>query len=267
MFAPFCLWEADLNLENKAVALRLTDTNFDGSFLDFGEDSLDSGNGPSKDQKAQLLPFLRLSSLIPLLPLSGYAEYQIRFTGEGTKEKPWRGAISKDPRPAGKVEPRLVAPDPQAKIQRVRWAACDMPSSLFDQYAPETNLPQGRYRVVEGDLKFGKELSGWASFKGGPECTIVAGQKVSVELGHPKLTIEALEETEPYRPPATANASFPTGTEVYLPVKLVGAQGEEYNSVLVQAEGGGSSVPTPKPHLQILGPDGKEVASSDLEYG
>jgi hypothetical protein len=266
MFAPFCLWEADLNLENKAIALRLVDVDFDGFFLNFGNDSLDSRGVAGNDRSVDLSPGDTLSTLIRLRPLSSYAGYQGRFTGEGTKEKPWRGAICKDPRPTGEVEVRLLQPNPDAQIQTVRLSDSEMPSSQFDLHAA-TKLPQGRYRIVSGNLKFGKDSPGSASFKGGPECTIVAGQKVTVELGHPKLTIEALEKAEPYQPPVTANASFPAGTEVYLPVKLVGAQGEAYNSVLVQAEGGGSSVPTPKPHLQILGPDGKEVASADLEYG
>jgi len=261
MLASFCLWEADLTVEGKAIALRLTDVDFDGSFLTFGEDSLESSDGPVKNKKVDLLPGDRLSTLIRLSPLSLTVGYQMRFTGEGTQEEPWRAALCKDPNPPGEIEPVLFLADPKAELKRVRWAASEMPTSLFDQHATETKLPQGRYRIVSGDILSGGKT---ISIRNSSECRVVAGQKTVVKLGGPRLKLEAVEESGPNKTAAEEKTTFPCNADVYIELKLVGIQGEEYGYSRKYAGYEKYAISLENPQLEISGPDGPTVSWPDL---
>jgi hypothetical protein len=262
MCAPFCFWEGKAKMGDTETVLRLTDGSFDGSFVDFGRDSIALVK-KTDDQNQNRMPQSTLSSLT----CQDKAFYQMRFTGEGTKEKPLRAVLCKDNTPTGKVEVKMVDIAADPKLRSARLVSTETPSILFDINGADMDIPQGRYRMERGNLAFGKNNIGMATFSKGPECRIEAGKTATVEMGQPKLKVVALDESKRYSTPVEAKSSFPAGTDVYLDLKLVGKQGEEYGSVYVPSEDEKSFVPTKNPHLQILGPDGKEVVSSDLEFG
>jgi hypothetical protein len=261
--SPFCFWEGKTKLGDAETILRLTDGGFDGSFVDFGRDSIALVK-KADDQNQQWMPQSTLSSLT----CQDKVFYQLRFTGEGTKEKPLRAVLCKDNTPTGKIKVKMVEIAAKPKFRSARLVSTDTPSVLFDINGSDTAIPQGRYRMENGNLAFGKDDTGMVSFSKGPECRIEAGKTAKVELGQPKLKVAAIEESKRYSMSAQGEAktSFAAGTDVYLDLKLTGKQGEEYGSIYGRSEKG-EYVPPAKPHLTILGPDGKEVVSSDLEFG
>jgi len=264
MCAPFCFWEGKAKLGDTKTALRLTDGGFDGSFVDFGRDSLRLVKDSDQDQNT-----LRGNTLSSLTCLDK-TFYQLRFMGEGTKEKPLRAVLCKDTTPTGKIEVKMAQTAVETKLGSARLVSAETPTILFNIAGADTDIPEGRYRVEGGSLSFGKNDTGMLSFSKGPECRIVAGKTATVELGQPKLKVTAVEESKRYSmssESAEAQTSFPTGTALYLDLKLVGKLGEEYGSIYERSEDQKSLVPPRKPHLTILGPDGQEVASSDLEFG
>ncbi len=263
MCAPFCFWEGKAKMGDTETALRLTDGGFDGSFVDFGRDSIALVK-KTDDPNQNRMPQSTLSSLT----CQDKTFYQLRFTGEGTKEKPLRAVLCKDNTPTGKIEVKM-AQGGEAKLNNARLVSSETSSILFDINGSDSEVPEGRYKISSGNLSLGQKSPGSVSFSKGPECRIVAGQTATVELGQPKLKVVAVEESKRYSTMsgnAEAQTSFPAGTDLYLDLKLVGKQGEEYGSIYEMSEKGGY-VPPQKPHLTITGPDGKEVASSDLEFG
>ncbi|HPS03479.1 MAG TPA: hypothetical protein PLA90_18240 [Candidatus Sumerlaeota bacterium] len=265
MCAPFCFWEGKAKLGDAETTLRLTDGGFDGSFVDFGRDSValvKKTDDPNQNQMPQ--------STLSSLTCQDKVFYQLRFTGEGTKEKPLRAVLCKDNTPTGKVEVKMVEIAAEPKLRSARLVSTETPSILFDINGADMAIPQGRYRMERGSLSFGKNDTGMVSFSNGPECRIEAGKTATVELGQPKLKVVAIEESKRDSTMSDnkgeARTSFPAGTDLYLDLKLTGKQGEEYGSIYGRSEKG-EYLPPAKPHLTILGPDGKEVASSDLEFG
>jgi hypothetical protein len=264
MCSPFCFWEGKAKLGDTETTLRLTDGSFDGSFVDFGRDSIALAR-KTDDQNQNRMPQSTLSSLT----CQDKVFYQVRFMGEGTKEKPLRAVLCKDNTPTGKVEVKMVEIAAKPKLGSARLVSTENPTILFDISGADMAIPEGRYRMERGSLSFGKDDTGMVSFSKGPECRIEAGKTAKVELGQPKLKVAAVEESKRYSmssESAESKTSFPVGTDLYLDLKLVGKQGEEYGSIYGRSEKG-EYIPPTKPHLTILGPDGKEVASSDLEFG
>jgi hypothetical protein len=260
LFSSFFLWEGKTKLGDAQVSLCLRDGNSDGSYGEFGQDLIRLVKTSELD-KGFIFPYT-LSSVTCL----DQVFYQLRFTGEGTKEKPLRAVLCKDTSPTGKLEIKTVGIAAEPKSQGGRLISTETPTILFD-IRDCVAIPEGRYRLTQGNLAFGKDGTSSIGFEKGPECRIVAGQTVTIELGQPKLKVLALEAAKRYVTPVEAKSSFSAGTNVYLDLKLVGKQGEEYGSSFFEQSEKGEYVPPAKPHLQILGPDGQEVVSSDLEFG
>jgi len=289
MCTPFCYWEGEAQVAGTTTSLRLVDENFDGTFLNFGGDSFLLTSGSTSGPGILREPGNILSSLT----YQNNEFYHLWFAGEGTKEKPLRAVLCKDTTPTGRIAFKVAAGS-ELKLQNARLVSSETPSVVFDVHnsdtslperrnwiesrtsvflpdksAPDTQIPEGNYRITAGNLLFGKNNTGRVSFSDGPEFRVVAGQTVSVEMGRPKLQMRAFDmlDLDKSEKDVKEKTSFPRNTGVYLNLKMIGEQGEEYGRISKQSEDSQILLPQKKPHLQILGPDGKEVASSDLEYG
>jgi hypothetical protein len=291
MCTPFCYWEGEAQVAGTRTFLRLVDGNFNGSFLDFGgDDTFQLTSTPADDQERLLESGTMLSSLIYL----NNELHHLWFTGEGTKEKPLRAVLCKDTTPTGRIAFKMAASASEVKLRKARLVSSETPSIVFDVHGsdpslsergegiepemssirsnksvPDTHIPEGRYRITVGELFFGKNNTSKAFFTNGPEFRVVAGQTATEEMGKPKLQILAVEMADVYKraKDVKEKTSFPRNTGVYLALRVTGEQGEEYESISELSEETGTLMPQKKPHLQILGPDRKEVASADLEFG
>jgi len=267
---PFCFWEGEAKVGDTLTTLRLSDQNINGSFSDFiadsifGTDMFELATGPLSQFKNTPVPSERLSSLVQL----NKTFYQLRLSGEGSKEKPLRAVLWKDPVPTGKLAVKQVHGQ-EMKFQKATLVSTEMPSARFNINGPDTEIPEGRYRIESAHLTFGPQDSGRVTLQNLPECRIEGGRTTPLELGKPnKVKLDAIIESQRYSsssvPPLTY---FPQNTTVYLTAKVVGAQGEEYRDFPERPADGKSRVPLKKPHLQILGPGGQEVVSTDFEIG
>jgi hypothetical protein len=263
---PFCFWEGEAKVGDTLTTLRLSDQNINGSFSDFMADSIFEADmfqlaaGPLSQFKATPVPSERLSSLVQM----NKTFYQLRLSGEGSKEKPLRAVLWKDPSPTGKLAARQ-AHGQEMKFQKATLVSTEMPSARFEINGPDTEIPEGRYRIESANLTFGPRDAGKVSLINGPECRIVGGQTIELELEKPeKINLVAIEESYRSSSLKTGKAFFPRDTDLYLTTRLVGAQGEEYRD-FSERSANGKLLAHPKPHLQILGPDGQEVVSADFE--
>lgn len=256
----FCLWEGEAKVGDSVTTLRLMDDDLNGSFTDFGADTIHLATGPLSQFKNTPVPSERLSSLVQL----NKTFYQLRLSGEGSKEKPLRAVLWKDPSPTGKLAVKQVHGQ-EMKFQKATLASIEMPSARFEINGPDTEIPEGRYRIESGELAFGPRDAGKISVINVPECRIVGGRTIELELEKPeKVNLMAIEESYRSSSLTKGKAFFPRNTDLYLTAKLVGAQGEEYRD-FYERSADGKSLVHPKPHLQILGPDGKDVVSTDFE--
>ncbi len=276
--SPYCFWEGKARMGDTETSLRLLDQSRNGSFLDYGQDGFQmippstDNSGRNRVQSQTLSGLIRLENVF----------YRLLFTGEGTKEKPLRAVLCKDTTPTGKIQIKPVL-GRDAELERGQLVSAENPTIRFSLPSPIQEFPEGRYRVEAGQIVFGKKDesgklvlgnkdTGLATFTQGPECRIVGGQTTTVELGRPEIRVVAVEQSKRNANPVEFKTSFPCGTDVLLDVKLMGKQGEEYGSPWELAKPRKSPEPPkfrplPVPHVQILGPDGKEVVSGDLEYG
>jgi len=265
---PFCFWEGEAKVGDTRTTLRLSDQNINGSFSDFiadsifGTDMFELATGPLSQFKNTPVPSERLSSLVQL----NKTFYQLRLSGEGSREKPLRAVLWKDPVPTGKLAVKQVHGQ-EMKFQKATLVSTEMPSARFEINDPDTEIPEGRYRIESGELTFGPRDAGKISVINGPECRIAGGRMITLDLEKPeRINLMAIEESYRSSSLTKGKAFFPCDTDLYLNAKLVGAQGEEYRDFYEHSVDG-KSLAHPKPHLQILGPDGKEVVSTDFEGG
>jgi hypothetical protein len=297
LFGSFCVWEGKFQVAGTTKTLCLIDKDANGSFLDAGEDGIslekDSTTLPGLPSGGlsgmffqMLTPKLEAKevymgrALSSRMPLDG-SFYQMRFTGEGTNESPLRAVFCKETLPTGRIELKLAGSNSNPKSQSTQADTSTTVSSPLNPFFPDleniqirhmvlvstenpsihlemddfvAEVPPGHYRIEEGTQTSHKE--GFILFRNGPECQIVAGQTTSIELDKPKLEVK----TKVYG--FNDGSSFPCKEPVFLELKLVGSQGEEYryddstysreqNKILQEQTA----------QIQIFGPDGREVVT------
>jgi hypothetical protein len=275
MLAPFCSWEGTANLGGRETSVRLVDNKeddlLDVSFLNFGLNKIQTGKEPNPDPENPSRSEYALSHLVRL----DGAYYQLRVQKPGSNGKTVRIALSKDPSPLGRIEIQLDQAGSARRFQDVLLTSQESPYAVLHLSDSITEVPQGRYYLREGRLPLSGKDWVRVTFSCPPWYDVVADQTVTVKCGKPEFKIEAIrqgvspmplpvEETEKA---ADEPPTFPCGTEVRLNLRLSGAQGEEYGAMTEYLENGTSSLPERKSHLQVLGPDGQEVASADPAYG
>lgn len=260
MVAPLCFWEGNSKVGNTETFLRLMDYNTNGSFMDFGEDSFQLVQNPTGSPNPTQIPDNALSRLIRF----DNNFYQFHFTGDGTKEKPLRAVLCRDTTPTGRIQIKLAL-GPNGRMESARLVSAETPTILFDILGSDLEVPEGDYRIERGNLCFGNGAE-MAVFRPGPKCRIVADQITSLELGNPKLRLEATAETKTDTKPTVTRTSFPSGTDIRLNIKMVGKAEEEYVGVVIQSKNK-NLLESPKVQIQISGPNGKRIESSDLEFG
>jgi hypothetical protein len=296
LLGSFCVWEGKSQVAGTTMTLCLMDKNTNGSFLDFGEDgfSLEKDSTPLPDGLPGGMSGLFFQMIMPemktkdvllgralssRMPLDG-SFYQLRFTGEGTNGSPLRAVLCKETLPTGRIELKLAglnsAPKSQStrsdvpttssrplnpfisvleniQIRHMVLVSTENPSIQLEMDDFVADVPPGHYRIDEGYQRFqGNRIS----LENGPECQIVAGQTTTIELEKPKLEVK----TKVYG--FDGDSSFHCKEPVFLELKLVGSHGEEYDyddSTYSMEQN--KIIQKQTAHIQILGPDGREVVA------
>ena len=103
-------------------------------------------------------------------------------------------------------------------------------------------------------------------FTQGPEFAVEADKTVTVEIGKPTLSISAVDESKRYQSDVKEQTVYTKGKTILLSRNVTGKTGELYGR-FSQIDNKTNRQTDLKPSVKIAGPDGKEIASADMEYG
>jgi hypothetical protein len=265
MWSPACVLEGQATLAGEPLKLFLYADGFRGSFTTFGSCSY------------VLLPAgQKLEGYLPRSPLSSLVYhkgtfYQLKLSGAHEKGKAVQVAFTKDTTPTGRLAITLQGKEPlKARVGRSVINGATGNSIYFEMPDTQSPLPEGRYRLTSGSIGYGVgNDSDWqATFSQGPPFEINAGKTRQIELGGLTLSVGAVDEKERYRSDVKQRSTYAKGTSIYLSPQIKGKAGEVYTRFDgLQDKGGLNSFTGVKPHVTIRDPDGKMVASTDMEYG
>lgn len=263
LWAPGCILEGEATFAGESMRLLLYGDRLTGSFTTFGRCSfalIPAGREPELS-----FPLPVLSSLI----CHEGAFYRLQFDGVHEKGKTLRLTIIKDTSPTGRAAVHLNAEEPlKIRPDAVTITGARDNSIQLNLPNGQSSLPAGEYRLSSGRILYGVESDDqWQmTFTEGPAFTILQDQSVDVTLGEPTLGIRAIAEDEIGNETIREKPVYAGGTLVYLSRLIHGKAGEAYGK-FSQKSATDNLWTDVKPHIAILDPEEKEIASGDLEYG
>ncbi len=263
MWSPSCVLESDSTINDKKVRIFLFCDSPGGTFTQFGrgsyslvEEEPNEGHGGVSRQT--------LSSLINY---EGQF-YRLRFLKSAEKEGPMRFVLEKDTSPTGELAVKLAGSEGlKARLGSVRiTGGKDSNISVSVSGDKGIELPAGEYKMASGSIYYGsqKDDEWYVSFSGAQEIEIKGGEHFTSELGEPKILVSALDQKDRYRSNAEERSVYAKGTTVFLSPKVKGKSGELYSRFSRTESNRRVDV---CPTVEITDSDGKQIASSKMEYG
>jgi len=263
MWSPCCVLEGQVNLAGEPMTLILYTDGFEGSFTRFGSCSF--ALLPASQKPSGSVSRSALSSLIRHKGVF----YRVTLSGTHAKGETVRVAFQKDTTPTGQIAVELKGKEAlKARLTYATITGVTEPSVHLGSSDGLSTLPVGRYRLTSGTISYGVQSdSDWqVTFTDGPGLAVETAQTSRIGLGTPALSIRAIKEQDRYASDAKEQSTFARGTPTFLTPQIKGAAGEMY--VRFSQKQAGSSQPTDlQPHLTIVNSDGKQVVSTDMEYG
>ncbi len=263
MWSPCCILEGQASLGAEPMKLFLYCQGFPGSFTTFGRSSFMLV--PASKKLEGFLSRDTLSSLI----YYDRTFYRVKVYGAHEKGKTVRVVLAKDTTPTGDMAMDVAGKDPlKTRMAQATILGAKDTSIEFDLAGVPPALPIGQYKLGSTDVTYGVQNDEqWRlRFNEGPAFDIQPGQTSRVELGGPALSVHAVAERDRYKNDVKEQSTYAKGTAIYLTPQIKGKAGEVYMR-FSQKKDGSDGMTDIKPHLTIAGPDGKQIASSDLEYG
>jgi hypothetical protein len=263
MWSPSCVLEGQAVLAGAPMRLVLYPNGFSGSFTTFGSCSfvlLPAG---------QPLPQDLSHSALSGLSLYKGTFYRVKVTGTHEKNQTVRVAFEKDTSPTGAVAVELKGIQTlKARLTNTMIDGVADRSIHFAAPDPLPRLPAGKYALSRATIGYGmdSEKEWQVAMMDGPAFTADAAQASRIEIGRPALSIRAVKEQERYSRDAKEQSTFKAGTQICLAPVIKGTAGEVY-MLFSQKEAASGRMTGVLPHVTILGPDGKQVISTDLDYG
>ncbi len=263
MWSPCCVLEGQATLAGQPTRLVLFSNGFGGSFTEFGQCSIMLV--PAERKLEGYLPRSTLSSLI----YHAGTFYRLKLQGTHARDSAIRVVMEKDATPTGQVAIDVTGQEGlKTRLTGVRLQGAKDASLQLYLSAAQPTLPVGQYKMSYGYVGYGfQSKDEWnVNFENGPQFDIKAAESTRVSLGQPVLSVKAIEEKDRYVDGAKERSTYAKGTEIYLSPQIKGKAGEVY--MRFDQKNAGNNSPTGiKPHVTIRDPDGKTVASTDMEYG
>jgi hypothetical protein len=263
MWSPCCVLEGEASLAGKPMKLFLFAGGFSGSFTTFG--SCSYALLPAGEKLPQYPPRAPLSSLIQ----HEGTFYRVKLDGAHEKDQTVRVTFAKDTTPTGKMTTSFQAKETlKTRFTSATITGATDNSIRFDVGDGASIFPVGQYRLASAYVNYGLQSNDeWRmNISEGPAFEIKAGQTSRVELGGLTLSIGAIKERERYQSNVKERTTFAKGTFIDLTPRIQGKAGEAYMR-FAQKTAGSNRMTDVKPHLTIADPDGKQIVSTDLEYG
>ncbi|MHC4552723.1 MAG: hypothetical protein ACYSUT_08150 [Planctomycetota bacterium] len=130
-------------------------------------------------------------------------------------------------------------------------------------------LPVGEYRISRGTFYYGVESDDeyYTSFRDIPAFTVTAGNNAEVELGKPKVTIQAVEYDKRYHGDKEYKTEFPEGETIQVDAIFTGTAGETYSNFMQMVKTGNSTRRQDiKASYSLVDDKGNTVISKEMEY-
>jgi hypothetical protein len=262
MWSPCCVLEGQATLAGEPMRLILYANGFGGSFTTFGSCSyalLPAGQEPKGVSRGTLSGLIQHKGVF----------YRVELTGTHAKDQVVRVAFREDTTPTGQIA--LDVRGKEALKSRLASAMITSPADSSIHLGVSggvSSLPAGQYQLDSGTVQYGlRSDDEWrVTFNAGPAFAADPAQTSRIELGAPTLSVSAIKEQDRYSSDVKEQSTFKCGTQIFIAPQIKGVKGEMYVRFSQKGAGSGPMIDI-KPHLTITGPDGKQVASSDMEYG
>jgi hypothetical protein len=161
--------------------------------------------------------------------------------------------------PDGKNDPFVRAVKEKVRESTVVYNG-SLPHSKFAVVELQDKKPVALYFDADGDGEWQVAMTD------GPVFATDAARTSRIEIGRPALSIRAVKEQERYSRDAKEQSTFKAGTQIRLAPVIKGTAGEVY-TLFSQKEAASGQMTQVLPQVTILGPDGKQVVSTDMDYG
>jgi hypothetical protein len=265
MWSPCCVLEGQAILAGQPTRLVLFSNGLYGSFTEFGQCSLTLVPAEQKIEG-----YLSRSTLSSLIYHQG-TFYRLKLQGTHTKDSTIRVVMEKDTTPTGQATLAVAGQEGlKARLTGLNLQGARDTSIRLYLYvnAAQPTLPVGQYKVSSGYVSYGLQSNDeWTvNFENGPPFDIKAAETTRVSLGQPVLSIKAIDEKDRYADNPKERSTYAKGTSIYLSPQIKGKAAEVYMR-FAQKTAGNNNPTDIKPHVTIRDPDGKTVASADMEYG
>ncbi len=266
MWSPACVLVGQATLAGQPMRLVLFSNGLGCSFTEFGQ--CDIVLLPAERDLEGYIPYYMRNTLSSLICHQG-TFYRLKLQGTHTSNSTIRVAMEKDTTPTGQAAIGVAGQEGLKTRLTTVWlqGAKDATIQLRLENAQPT-LPVGQYRVSYGYLTYELQSNDkWnVSIRNGPPFDIKGAETTRVSLGQPALSIRAIEEKDRSADNPKERSTYAKGTAIYLSPQIKGKAGEVYTQ-FIQENAGNNSFTAAKPHITIRDPDGKTVASTDMEYG
>jgi hypothetical protein len=263
MWSPSCVLEGTTTFNNMPTKLILYAGWGSGSFKEYGRSSYSLVKSEEKIGK-----YLSRSTLSSIINYNGQF-YNLKLYGNHEQGKMIRAVLEKYQGDTGGLAIKLATKTAlNAKLTSGSIVGSKDTTLCFNIGSGQTNLPTGEFKLDSGYMAYDTENGDqWQlNFTQGPEFVIEADKTSTMELGEPKLTISAIEESKRYQSDVKEQTEYAKGVTMLLSRKLTGKTGELYGRIS-QKQKSSNGYSDIKPEIKITDPNGKEITSSEMEYG
>lgn len=221
---------------------------------------------PESADQLKLLPRGTLSSLI----IHEGTFYRLSFKPTDDPKK-LTAYLAEDKCPRGKMDLKIAGNEGFSyKLRHVGIIGAADETIIFDVDNRAMEVPVGEYGISYGYFNYGtgEAIDYMTSIKNVSAFTLKADQTTVVQLGEPKVKLEAVELEKRYAKDRKSMTTFTEGTSIYLNTGFVGTAGETYGSFrkYETIESRRRSM-TLKGRIKIADAQGNEVVNQELEYG
>jgi hypothetical protein len=263
MWSPSCVLEGSTTFNKVPTKLILYAAWGSSSFKEYGSSSYSLVKSEEKTGK-----YLSRSSLSSIINYNGQF-YNLKLYGNHKQGKMIRAVLEKYQGDTGGLVTKLAAKTAlNVKLTSGSIIGSKDTTLRFNIGSGQTNLPIGEFKLDSGYMAYDTENGDqWQlNFTQGPEFVIEADKTCTMEMGEPKLTISAIDESKRYQSDVKEQTEYAKGVTILLSRKLTGKTGELYGRIS-QKQKSSNGYSDIKPEIKITDPDGKQIASSEMEYG
>jgi len=251
-------------IDGQSTKLILFTSDFNGSFDKFGRCSYYLNK--SQENIGRNIPRQTLSSIINY---NGQF-YNLKLNGSHEEGKTIRAVMEKYTGTTGKLTTKLTGnTDLKTKLTSANLIGSKDKTIYFNISGDQAELPTGAYTLNRGYINYetANDDNRWRlDFTEGPEFAVETDKTATVEIGKPVLSVSAVDESKRYRSDVKEQTVYDKGKTIFLSRKVTGKAGELYGR-FSQIDKKTNRRTDIKPSIKIIGPDGKQIASAEMEYG